>query len=200
MDSIDYYNRYAVPYYEETVDASMEEVMKPFVELLSEESENAEVLDLGCGSGRDTLLLEEYGFYVTPMDGSEEMCKLAEVNTDKEVLQMTYDEMEFDDVFDGIWACASLIHLTEDETRKVMKKLVQALKENGVLYFSVHRCDRDGIYHGRYFHDYNRRELQSLMEEYPELEVVDIWTTQDVRSEKSDELWLNVLARKTGKE
>ena len=157
MDSIDYYNRYAVPYYEETVDASMEEVMKPFVELLSEESENAEVLDLGCGSGRDTLLLEEYGFYVTPMDGSEEM-------------------------------------------RKVMKKLVQALKENGVLYFSVHRGDRDGIYHGRYFHDYNRRELQSLMEEYPELEVVDIWTTQDVRSEKSDKLWLNVLARKTGKE
>ena len=174
MDSIDYYNRYAVPYYEETVDASMEEVMKPFVELLSEESENAEVLDLGCGSGRDTLLLEEYGFYVTPMDGSEEMCKLAEVNTDKEVLQMTYDEMEFDDVFDGIWACASLIHLTEDEMRKVMKKLVQALKENGVLYFSVHKGDRDGIYHGRYFHDYNRRELQSLMEEYPELEVVDI--------------------------
>ena len=200
MDSIDYYNRYAVPYYEETVDASMEEVMKPFVELLSEESENAEVLDLGCGSGRDTLLLEEYGFYVTPMDGSEEMCKLAEVNTDKEVLQMTYDEMEFDDVFDGIWACASLIHLTEDEMRKVMKKLVQALKENGVLYFSVHKGDRDGIYHGRYFHDYNRRELQSLMEEYPELEVVDIWTTQDVRSEKSDKLWLNVLARKTGKE
>ena len=200
MDSIDYYNRYAVPYYEETVDASMEEVMKPFVELRSEESENAEVLDLGCGSGRDTLLLEEYGFYVTPMDGSEEMCKLAEVNTDKEVLQMTYDEMEFDDVFDGIWACASLIHLTEDEMRKVMKKLVQALKENGVLYFSVHRGDRDGIYHGRYFHDYNRRELQSLMEEYPELEVVDIWTTQDVRSEKSDKLWLNVLARKTGKE
>ena len=47
MDSIDYYNRYAVPYYEETVDASMEEVMKPFVELLSEESENAEVFDLG---------------------------------------------------------------------------------------------------------------------------------------------------------
>ena len=200
MDSIDYYNRYAVPYYEETEDASMEEVMKPFVELLSEESENAEVLDLGCGSGRDTLLLEEYGFYVTPMDGSEEMCKLAEVNTDKEVLQMTYDEMEFDDVFDGIWACASLIHLTEDEMRKVMKKLVQALKENGVLYFSVHKGDRDGIYHGCYFHDYTRRELQSLMEEYPELEVVDIWTTQDVRSEKSDKLWLNVLARKTGKE
>ena len=80
-----------------------------------------------------------------------------------------------------------------------MKKLVQALKENGVLYFSVHKGDRDGIYHGRYFHDYNRRELQSLMEEYPELEVVDIWTTQDVRSEKSDKLWLNVRHEKQEK-
>ena len=57
MDSIDYYNRYAVPYYEKTVDADMGEVMKPFVELLPE---NAEVLDLGCGSGRDTLALEEW--------------------------------------------------------------------------------------------------------------------------------------------
>lgn len=61
VDSTDYYNRYAVPHYEET-DASMEEVMKPFVELLSEESENAEVLDLGCGSGRDTLLLKNMDF------------------------------------------------------------------------------------------------------------------------------------------
>ncbi len=62
MDSIDYYNRYAVPYYEETVDVDMTEVIEPFMELLPE---NAEVLDLGCGSGRDTITLEERGFYVT---------------------------------------------------------------------------------------------------------------------------------------
>ena len=140
MDSIDYYNRYAVPYYEETVDVDMTEVIEPFMELLPE---NAEVLDLGCGSGRDTIVLEERGFYVTPMDGSEEMCKLAEINTDQEVLQMTYDEMEFDDVFDGIWACAALVHLTDDEMREIMKKLIQALKADGILYFSVHKGDRD---------------------------------------------------------
>ena len=77
------------------------------------------------------------------MDGSEEMCKLAEVNTDKEVLQMTYDEMEFDDVFDGIWACASLIHLTEDEMRKVMKKLVQALRKT--VYFIFPYIEATGM-------------------------------------------------------
>ena len=194
MDSIDYYNRYAVPYYEETVDVDMTEVIEPFMELLPE---NAEVLDLGCGSGRDTIVLEERGFYVTPMDGSEEMCKLAEINTDQEVLQMTYDEMEFDDVFDGIWACAALVHLTDDEVREIMKKLIQALKADGILYFSVHKGDRDGIYNGRYFRDYTRKELSDLMEEFPELELINMWTTQYARSGKSDGQWLNVLAKKS---
>jgi SAM-dependent methyltransferase len=194
LDSIDYYNRYAVPYYEETVDVDMTEVIEPFMELLPE---NAEVLDLGCGSGRDTIVLEERGFYVTPMDGSEEMCKLAEINTDQEVLQMTYDEMEFDDVFDGIWACAALVHLTDDEMREIMKKLIQALKADGILYFSVHKGDRDGIYNGRYFRDYTRKELSDLMEEFPELELINMWTTQDARSGKSDGQWLNVLAKKS---
>ena len=194
MDSIDYYNRYAVPYYEETVDVDMTEVIEPFMELLPE---NAEVLDLGCGSGRDTIVLEERGFYVTPMDGSEEMCKLAEINTDQEVLQMTYDEMEFDEVFDGIWACAALVHLTDDEMREIMKKLIQALKADGILYFSVHKGDRDGIYNGRYFRDYTRKELSDLMEEFPELELINMWTTQDARSGKSDGQWLNVLAKKS---
>lgn len=194
MDSIEYYNRYAVPYYEETVDINMEEIMEPFVELLPE---NAEILDMGCGSGRDTVMLEEKGFCVTPLDGSEEMCKLAEVNTDHEVLQMTYEEMEFEDVFDGIWACAALVHLTEEEMRETLGKMVSALKEDGILYLSVHRGDRDGIYNGRYFRDYTRKELSGLIEEFPELKLVNIWITDDVRPGYADRQWLNVLAKKT---
>lgn len=193
MDSIDYYNRYAVPYFEETAELDMEEIIRPFIELLPE---NAEVLDLGCGSGRDTVTLVENGFYVTAMDGSEEMCKLAEVHTDQDVLNMTYEEMDFDNVFDGIWACASLVHLTEDEMKSVMKKLLCALQKGGVLYFSVHKGERDGMYNGRYFRDYTKRELLTLLEQFEELELLNIWTTQDVRSGKADGQWLNVLVRK----
>lgn len=193
MDPIDYYNRYAVPYYEATVNVSMEDIMEPFLELLPE---NADVLDLGCGSGRDTIVMEEHGCYVTPLDGSEEMCKLAKVNTDKDVLCMRYEEMCFDDVFDGVWACASLVHLTEDELKATLKKIMQALKVDGILYFSVHKGERDGIYGGRYFKDYSKRELYSLLEEISGLEVVELWTTNDVRSERSEHKWLNVLAKK----
>ena len=84
MDSIDYYDRYAVPYYEETVELSMEEQLERFMKLLPE---NAEVLDLGCGSGRDTLFFEEEGFSVTAMDGSEKMCELAEIHTGRDSLK-----------------------------------------------------------------------------------------------------------------
>ena len=70
MDTLDYYERYAIPYYEQTIDLDLSEIMQEFVKLLPED---AEVLDLGCGSGRDTKALEEHGFYVTPMDGSAKM-------------------------------------------------------------------------------------------------------------------------------
>ena len=106
MDSIDYYDRYAVPYYEETVNLSMEEQLQSFMELLPE---NGEVLDLGCGSGRDTLFLEEEGFSVTAMDGSKRMCELAEIHTGRDVLHLRVEDMEFDDVSEAIPAYLALI-------------------------------------------------------------------------------------------
>ena len=48
-------------------------------------------------------VLEEQGCLVTSLDGSEEMCKLAEIYLTGPVLHMLYEEMEFDQVFDGIW-------------------------------------------------------------------------------------------------
>lgn len=193
MDSIEYYNRYAIPYYEETVDLSMEEMLEPFMELLPE---NAEVLDLGCGSGRDALFLDEEGYSVTAMDGSGEMCKLASIHTGKEVLHLTLEEMEFDDVFDGIWACAILGHVSPDQIQETMKKIMRALKEDGILYFSVRKGDRNGIYNGRYFYDYKRADLYGLLDSVLHAEIIRIWKTKDVRSENGENEWYNVLLRK----
>ena len=192
MDSIDYYDLYAVPYYEETVDFSMEEQLKRFVELLPE---SADVLDLGCGSGRDTVFLEEEGCVVTAMDGSEKMCELASIHTGKEVLHLRAEDMEFDDVFHGIWACAILGHFPPDEVKGIMRKILKALKDDGILYFSVRKGERNGKYNGRYFYDYDREALNHLLDEFPNITVLDIWKTNDVRADKNDR-WFNVLLRK----
>ncbi len=196
MDSIDYYDRYAVPYYEETVDFSMEEQLERFIELLPE---SADVLDLGCGSGRDTVFLEEEGCVVTAMDGSEKMCELASIHAGKEVLHLKVEDMEFDDVFHGIWACAVLGHFTPDEVKGVMDKILKALKDDGILYFSVKKGERNGKYNGRYFYDYDREALNNLLDAFPNIKVLDIWKTNDVRADKSDR-WFNVLLRKERQE
>lgn len=196
MDSIDYYDRYAVPYYEETVDFSMEEQLERFIELLPE---SADVLDLGCGSGRDTVFLEEEGCVVTAMDGSEKMCELASIHTGKEVLHLKVEDMEFDDVFHGIWACSVLGHFTPDEVKGVMDKILKALKDDGILYFSVKKGERNGKYNGRYFYDYDREALNNLLDAFPNIKVLDIWKTNDVRADKSDR-WFNVLLRKERQE
>ena len=194
MDSIDYYDRYAIPYFEKTVDLSMEEMLKPFIELLPE---NAEVLDLGCGSGRDNLYMEEEGISVTPMDASAEMCKLASIHTGKEVLNLRLEDMDFDDVFDGVWACAVIGHFTPKEVKKAMKKVIRSLKEGGIMYFSVRKGDRDGQYNGRYFCDYSKRTLEDLVESLRNVELMDIWITEDIRKESEGNEWFNVLLRKT---
>ena len=196
MDSIDYYDRYAVPYYEETVDFSMEEQLERFIELLPE---SADVLDLGCGSGRDTVFLEEEACVVTDMDGSEKICELASIHTGKEVLHLKVEDMEFDDVFHGIWACAVLGHFTPDEVKGVMDKILKALKDDGILYFSVKKGERNGKYNGRYFYDYDREALNNLLDAFPNIKVLDIWKTNDVRADKSDR-WFNVLLRKERQE
>lgn len=192
MDSIDYYDRYAVPYYEETVELSMEEQLQRFVELLPE---SADVLDLGCGSGRDTVFLEEEGCVVTAMDGSERMCELASIHTGKDVLHLRAEDMEFDDVFHGIWACAILGHFTPGEVRKVMQKILYALKDDGILYFSVCKGDRNGNYNGRYYYDYDREALNHLLDSFSNIKVLDIWKTSDIRADKNSR-WFNVLLKK----
>ena len=190
MDSIDYYDRYAVPYYEETVDFGMEEQIARFVELLPE---SADVLDLGCGSGRDTVSLEEEGCVVTAMDGSEKMCELASIHTGKEVLHLRVEDMEFDDVFDGIWACASILHLSKSDLFLVFHKMNKALKENGIIYTSFKYGEFEGERNGRYFTDFTEDSLKEFILQIPQLQIKEIWTTGDVREGRGDERWLNIL-------
>lgn len=191
MDSIDYYERYAASYYENTVNLNMEEALGRFLALLPE---NAEVLDLGCGTGRDTVYLEDAGCYVTPMDGSEQMCRLAEIYTDKEVLHMTFEEMEFEEVFDGIWACASLLHVEGKNMDRIMKKVVNALKPEGVLYMSFKYGDAEEIRNQRLFHDYTEETAYDMVMRQEGVRIVEMWQSDDVRGIETK--WLNLLVKK----
>lgn len=192
VDSLDYYNKYAAAYYESTADLDMSDALERFIRYLPE---NAEVMDLGCGSGRDSLYLEEAGFYVTPVDGSVELCKLAEINLGKEVLNMRFEELDFDRVFDGIWACASLIHVEESRMEDVMNRVVRALKPDGILYMSFRFGDFCGFDNGRYYYDHTIASLAKVLQKSEDVETLEIWKSQDVRT-GSDRRWVNVIVKR----
>ncbi|MEY8356699.1 class I SAM-dependent methyltransferase [Lachnospiraceae bacterium 54-53] len=193
MDSIDYYNKYAAKEFEETVNQDMSGIMKEFLDLLEE---GDTILDLGCGSGRDSLSFYDLGYDVTPLDASEEMCKLAEIHTGLEVLQMTFEEMDFDNVFDGIWACASLLHSPKKELSDILTKIARALNDKGILYMSYKFGDFEGFRGERYFCDFTADSITELLRNNGRFEIVKLWETEDVCSGHSDVRWLNVLARK----
>ena len=71
-------------------------------------SPGASILELGCGSGRDTVEMLRLGYDATPTDGSPEMARQAENILHRQVLVLEFSEIEGDARFDGVWgACLS---------------------------------------------------------------------------------------------
>lgn len=157
--------------------------------------EGGSILDLGCGSGRDSSSFIDLGYYVTPMDGSKEMCSLASVHIGEDVLNITFSEMEFEDVFDGVWANASLLHVPSEEMPIILQKIVRSLKTEGVLYMSFRYGDFEGVEGDRYFNHYHTKKLKELISEFKNLELIEIRKTEDVRKDKDQE-WIYGLIKK----
>lgn len=192
MDSVEYYDKNAVEYFEQTVDINMQTLWDLFTAQLPE---GASILDLGCGSGRDSAYFISCGFDVTAMDASEEMCDLASIHIGQDVLNLSFAEMDFNEVFDGIWACASLLHVPGDQIEDIFAKVVKSLKENGVLFMSFYYGDFEGERNGRYYKDYRTRSIKELISGYENLEIIEIDKCDDMDPESSAQ-WIYALLRK----
>lgn len=193
--TIDYYNLNAENFIENTQNVDMHLAQDRFLRLVDE---NASILDFGCGSGRDTRYFLDKGYQVTATDGSAEICRLASIFTGIEVKEMKFEELNDTNTYDGIWACSSILHLAKDELLLVIRKMCAALKDTGIIYISFKYGDFEGERNGRYFTDFMEDTFQEFIKVIPELMIEDIWITDDVRPERGEEKWLNLLLRKSG--
>ena len=189
---MNYYDLNAQEFVDGTVDTDMTIHYNEFLPLVPE---NGNILDAGCGSGRDTLNFKSMGYDVVAIDGSAEMCRLASEFTGQDVLHMQFQEIEFDCEFDGIWACASLLHVPSAELETVLEKLKKSLKENGVLYASFKYGDFEGERNGRFFNDLTESKAIELFSKL-NFEVIKTWITSDGREGREDEKWVNILVKK----
>jgi SAM-dependent methyltransferase len=192
LDSIEYYNQNAAEYFEHTVDIDMQESWELFTSLLPE---GGSILDLGCGSGRDSAYFISCGFDVTAMDASEEMCNLASIHIGQDALQLSFAEMDFNEVFDGIWACASLLHVPGNEMEDIFTKVINSMKTNGILFMSFRYGDFEGERDGRFYKDYRTKTLKELISRHENLELLELQKCEDARPDSSN-IWIYALIRK----
>ena len=107
--TVEYYNANAEKFVESTLSVDSSQVQREFLNLLMPESY---ILDFGCGSGRDMKYFLEHGYRV---DGSAKLCRIASEFTGIQVHQMLFQGLQEKEMYDGIWACASVLHVPKIE-------------------------------------------------------------------------------------
>lgn len=186
--TIKYYDDNAKAYYEDTINADLSGLYKPFLRHLAPE---AKVLDAGCGSGRDSLFFKSRGFSVTAFDASAEMVKATSDLIEQEVLQMTFEELKLPEQYDGIWACSSLLHVNRNDLLPVLINLSDSLKQTGVFFMSFKYGDQEYLSGERYFNCMTEDSFGMLISGIPQLRIDLLRVTGDVRPGRDKELWLN---------
>jgi SAM-dependent methyltransferase len=196
-DTIGYYERQAEAFAAQTASLDLEPLYQRF---LRHVRPGGRILDAGCGPGRDALAFAERGYQVVAFDASEAMVQLARerVGGRANVHLMKFQEMERQDEFDGIWACASLLHVQRTSFTTVAAHLAQALKPGGAWYMSFKTGSGERFADGRLFVDHDEETLRLSLKATP-VEMIETWMSVDVRPERSNERWLNAIVRTVGR-
>ena len=190
--TLNYYDANAEEYFESSKNVNMEGLYSMFEKYLDPTSK---ILDFGCGSGRDSKYFLNKGYVVEAIDGSKELCELASNYLEIEVKHILFEEFDSEDKYDGIWACASLLHLSSEDLNNVFSRLLQALKENGVIYASFKYGDFEGERGNRYYNDFNEKHLEEFLSQYENCKVLENWIS-DSAIPGREERWLNVIVQK----
>ena len=193
-NTLNYYAKNTEEFIASTLEADMSQTQKKFLALLPK---GAHILDLGCGSGRDSLCFIQQGFQVTAVDGSLELAKFASELIGQEVIVADFKDLELPpSSFDAIWASASLLHVHSEDLPGILAKVIDFAKPGAIFYMSFKYGDYEGERGGRYYTDLDEALFADYLQKSGRsLEIIEQWVAKDVRPEKA-ELWLNTFARK----
>ena len=194
-NTLEYYNKNAKIYYDQTLVGNLQENYNKFLEHLQP---NAYILDFGCGSGRDSKYFLDNGYKVKAIDGSIEMCKLASKYINQEVTCMKFEELNDINTYDGIWACSSILHIEKENLSDILIKMINSLKVNGVIYTSFKIGTGYEIKEGKYYNYLTKNEMiQTLNKTSKSVELVDYFETLPSTIRKAENtIWGNFIIKK----
>ena len=192
---MNFYDENANPYYNLTINSVNKDNLNKF---LSGIPKDGVIVDLGCGSGRDSLYMKNLGYKnILPIDSSCELIKKAYEETGLRILEADIRKYNYAlNYYSGIFANASLLHLTLDEFKEILPRFYRSLYLGGHLYISL-KPVKNGIFEetvdGRYFRYYNKEILIDILG-HLDIRNFEIWETKSTIDE--NQKWINVLITK----
>lgn len=187
-----YYESNAEHYAAETFSADMSEQYQRFLPLLKK---GAKILDVGSGSGRDACYFQKHGYQVTALEPSKNLCREIRKVFSGEIICSDIQNYRPKERYDGIWACASLIHLQEEEILRFFEKIDLYLNDNGVVYVSGKNGISTGeVEDGRFFLEFTERLVEKILTVNEQLKPEQLWYTEDVSGRRGFR-WMNVVLR-----
>lgn len=194
-DTLEYYNKNAEEYCESTLVGNLQENYDKFLKQLPS---NAYILDFGCGSGRDSKYFIDNGYKVKSMDGSIEMCKFASKYINQQVDCMKFEDLKDVNIYDGIWACSSILHVEKENLPKVLDKMIKALKENGIIYTSFKIGNGYEIKEGKYYNYLNKKDMELILNCIDKnTKIIDYFETLPSTKRKAlNTIWGNFIIKK----
>ena len=194
MNTLDYYNKNSEEYFNSTLNVDMTNTYKAFLKLLPK---GGKILDLGCGSGRDSMNFMKLGYEVTAVDGSKELAKKASALLGKEVIASTFEELELKEKFHGIWACASLLHIKREDLKIVLNNLYNNLDDKGVFYMSFKYGEKEYVDDkNRYFNCFTDESIISFINENTKFNILDLYITEDKLGRANEVKWVNLICNR----
>lgn len=187
-----YYSENAQLFYDATIDVNMQVLYEQFLPLVTA---SGRVLDAGCGAGRDSQFFIEQGYKLDAFDASKELVQLASTLIDQPVQHALFQEFTSEHKYDGIWACASLLHVPKKELPAVFSRLIALLADGGVFYCSFKLGNKEVTRNGRVFTNVDEDSFMQYIAGLPVI-VDKQWRTGDLREGRESEQWLNVILRR----
>ena len=193
--TVGYYATNAIEYCEETIEFDVDDLYWPFLEHLLP---GAHILDLGCGSGRDSKAFRKLGYNVTSIDGSAKIATWASVFTGHPVAVKSFQQIDYKEEFDGVWASASLLHCPEAQLQDVIQRILAALKDQAIAYMSFKWGKSPSVDdRGRHFTNHTTESLSLLLEGIHYAELLDLWDSE-ATLRGQPQRWVYAIIRKRG--
>lgn len=188
-----YYNANAKDLYEKTIGIDLHDIYAVFESYLKM---GDKVLDVGFGSGRDSLYFSEKRYDVVSIDFAQEVVIRGKSLLNNEVLLVDVEDIRYENEFEGIWASAILLHYPEENILNILNRCYTALKPEGVIYISFKYGEGQSTRKGRFFNDFNEEKLTDLLQKQEAFVLEKMWKTEDARATRKEHFWINAILRK----